>query len=277
MDSDANPADGCTDVITLASGATDLSIDLGLKPVAGTDPVGGNLITHVWNDANSNGLRDNAEAGVANVLSWVFDQNWNWIAEGMTDSNGVLQYSDLTPGSYYLCFDTTTFPVNHTITTANAGDDSIDSDVMADGCTEIIVLTATADQTRDLGLIAAVNNDTAMIGDYVWMDTDFDGIQTAGERGVANISVWLFDENWNWVNETMTDASGRYNLETQPGTYYICVDFSGVANAIPALQNQGSDTGLDSDAFADGCTGAITVVAGQHDMSVDIGLIEDIK
>lgn len=48
------------------------------------------------------------------------------------------------------------------------------------------------------------------IGNYVWYDTDGDGIQDAGEKGMPGISIILTDENDVVIFTTTTDANGNY-------------------------------------------------------------------
>ena len=67
------------------------------------------------------------------------------------------------------------------------------------------------------------------IGDYVWEDTDGDGIQDPGEPGVGGVCLSLYDSNGNQIANTSTDANGYYYFNDinvfgglQPNqTYYI--------------------------------------------------------
>jgi len=48
------------------------------------------------------------------------------------------------------------------------------------------------------------------IGNYVWVDTDKDGIQDACELGIDNIKIRLFDEDCNLIGLTTTTNGGQY-------------------------------------------------------------------
>lgn len=48
------------------------------------------------------------------------------------------------------------------------------------------------------------------IGNYIWIDTDRDGIQDAGEPPVAGVTVELIDDMGNVVAMDVTDANGNY-------------------------------------------------------------------
>jgi uncharacterized repeat protein (TIGR01451 family) len=67
------------------------------------------------------------------------------------------------------------------------------------------------------------------IGDTVWSDYDGDGVQDAGEPGLAGITLYLLDADDNQLASTVTDANGSYLFETlDVGTYQVDVDESTV-------------------------------------------------
>jgi CshA-type fibril repeat protein len=110
----------------------------------------------------------------------------------------------------------------------------------------------------------------ASIGDQVWVDSDQDGRQDAGEPGLANVTVKLLDSSQSVITQTVTDSSGAYTF-TLPltGTYYLRV--TPPFNYRLSPQNQGDDAG-DSDADSNGLIGPLTIVTAMTDRSVDIGL-----
>ena len=60
------------------------------------------------------------------------------------------------------------------------------------------------------------------LGDFVWEDLNANGIQDAGEPGVPDVPVELFDGAGNPVASTTTDANGEYLFENLlPGDYYV--------------------------------------------------------
>ena len=54
----------------------------------------------------------------------------------------------------------------------------------------------------------------ASVGDYVWMDNNKNGIQDAGEPGVPNILVVLYDSALTKIASKYTDASGHYRFDS---------------------------------------------------------------
>jgi uncharacterized repeat protein (TIGR01451 family) len=117
-------------------------------------------------------------------------------------------------------------------------------------------------------------NQLISLGDFVWYDTDQDGIQDGGEPGVENITVDLYDNGTCTapsVDSDTTDASGLYGFtDLTPGTY--CLQFSNIpAGWTITLQNQGADDSVDSD--ADPATAQITNInLTVTDLDEDMGL-----
>jgi hypothetical protein len=111
------------------------------------------------------------------------------------------------------------------------------------------------------------------LGDWVWYDTDQDGIQSAGEVGVQGITVDLYQRECSGqaIASDTTDASGGYLFENlMPGIY--CLQFSNVpAGWFITAQNQGADDTADSD--ADPATGQIpNIDLTEDDLDEDMGL-----
>lgn len=64
----------------------------------------------------------------------------------------------------------------------------------------------------------------ASIGNRVWLDENSDGYQDAGEPGIPNVQVNLYDAQGNLMATTYTDSDGRYLFpDLWPGTYYVDV------------------------------------------------------
>ena len=50
------------------------------------------------------------------------------------------------------------------------------------------------------------------LGNYVWYDTNKDGIQGDDEKGISGVKVTLKDENGNIISTTTTDEMESINL-----------------------------------------------------------------
>lgn len=119
------------------------------------------------------------------------------------------------------------------------------------------------------------------IGDFVWEDLDKDGVQDAGEPGVAGFPVSLVGEDLdgNPVSlSTTTDADGKYSFpDLASGTYTVTFDPNALTtNTTFTSQDTGTDDALDSDGdIVTGETAEITLAPDSADPNWDQGLIID--
>jgi len=86
------------------------------------------------------------------------------------------------------------------------------------------------------------------LGDWVWRDDNGNGIQDAGEPGVAGVSVkLLLGSTGKVAATTTTDDTGHYLFsDLQPGAYRI--QFTLLPGYTFSPQDQGNDDNRDSDA-----------------------------
>jgi hypothetical protein len=116
---------------------------------------------------------------------------------------------------------------------------------------------------------------TFPLGGLVWQDTDWNGIQQAGEPGVGGITVDLHatrDCGGAPVAGDVTDENGNYLFCVDPGTY--CAEFSSIPQGWTfTSQDQGADDSLDSDANpATGRIRNIVIAEWAGDLDQDVGL-----
>ena len=119
----------------------------------------------------------------------------------------------------------------------------------------------------------------ATIGNFVWRDSDRDGVQDSGEPGIAGVTVLVFsvDGSGNTVGdpiEAITNGSGAWTLDVLPGDYRVSVTLP--ANGSFTLQNTGADD-VDSDVATTGAsagfTGVYSVASGESDLTIDAGVV----
>lgn len=119
---------------------------------------------------------------------------------------------------------------------------------------------------------------SSSIGDCVWNDVNGNGIQDAGEPGIAGFPVTLTgtDVDGNPITaSTTTDAAGNYLFANLPsGTYTVTFDPTGLGSTYAFTQyKQGADGGLDSDAdVTTGDAAAVTLGQNEQRLDVDAGL-----
>ncbi|MGK7941738.1 MAG: SdrD B-like domain-containing protein, partial [Crocosphaera sp.] len=270
VDSDAD-SNGDSPIVTLSSGEHNPTIDAGVY-----QPVG--LGDRVWLDSNGNGIQDDGEQGVEGVTVTLVNNLFQTIATTITDSNGNYIFEDLLPGSYQVRFAK---PQDYIFTQQNKGsNDGLDSDVNANGESQIVTLLAgDIDLTIDAGLV-----ETASLGDYVWLDTNEDGVQDATEVGVENLIVTLIGGGQDAIIGTSDDttaitqtaADGSYQFtDLTPGVEYQ-VNFDLPEGYSFTTQDAGTDDTLDSDVdVTTGNTQIVILASGENNPTLDAGLIEN--
>ena len=126
----------------------------------------------------------------------------------------------------------------------------------------------------------------ASIGDYVWDDNggggdnalqkQQNGIQDAGEPGVPNITVTLYDAAGNVKGTTFTNANGFYkfdNVDVSGGPTQYKVGFGPLPNKYTwTFKNRGTDPEKNSDVNATGITDLFTLNPGQTRLDIDAGM-----
>jgi SdrD B-like domain len=231
----------------------------------------------VFSDNDGDGLQGSGENGVEGVTVTLLDENGNSIGTDITDANGEYSFA-VAPGTYSVEFSN--LPSGFTgFSPADQGDDTLDSDANpGTGRTgSVTVESGETNNTLDAGLIPdAGGQPGASIGDYVWLDTDFDGIQDSNEVGINGVYVELLDTNGNLLQSTSTFnnglTDGYYRFESlNPSTYVVrFTQPEGYSGFSPG--NQGLNDDIDSDALANGETAPITVGVGQSIDNIDAGL-----
>ena len=151
-DSTAEPSTGCTGFVTLGPGhRQDLTRDAGI--VTPPNTVG----DRVWLDQNRNGIQDPGEPGVGGVKATLLNFAGDTIATTTTDSEGMYQFTNLSDGTYRVCFDPGTFPPGDklTITDAHGGNGTDSAADQKTGCTDPVNLGPghRVNLTLDAGLV----------------------------------------------------------------------------------------------------------------------------
>ena len=298
-DSDANP-DGVTDCINLANGEENYTVDAGLVSGGGPTPTPtntpvaqlGSLGDRVWNDLDRDGIQDAGETGVPGVTVQLKDCANNVLQSQQTDSNGNYSFNNLATGCYRIGI---ILPSGFQFSPQDqGGNDATDSDVNP----------ATA-MTGDINLAAGENNPTVdaginqpagptptntpvgptptntpgtgtgALGDFVWNDSNGNGVKDIGEPGVSGVTVELLAgcSGNTVIASRTTNANGGYIFSGLAAGQYrvrftLPSGFSGFSPKDAIL-----DDNYDSDANPDGVTDCITLANGEENYRVDAGLV----
>jgi uncharacterized repeat protein (TIGR01451 family) len=109
----------------------------------------------------------------------------------------------------------------------------------------------------------------ATIGNTVWLDEDGDGDQDAGEIGIPNVVVELYNADGALVMTTATDAHGGYLFDDVViGTYTVTVKTATMPSGLAANPTYDEDDGTTS---PDSETVVTLTAAGEEHMTADFG------
>ena len=262
-DSDAEITTGMTQCITIGPGVEDLTWDAGMYALLSK------LGDFVWNDLDKDGIQDANELGIPNVKVDLYDCNNNFIKSTTTNANGYY-FFDVVAGSYVVKFN---LPAGYAFSPKDQnGDDAKDSDAdLTTGMTTCITLGA---GVTDLKWDAGMYMMPAELGDRIWLDANYNGIQDNGEVGVQNVKVELYTCAGALVDTKMTDVLGNYFFKNlMPGDYYV--KFYAPTGYAFTKKDQNGDDLKDSDADqTTGKTICTTLTPGEKDYSWDAGLVK---
>ncbi|HEJ9363765.1 TPA: carboxypeptidase regulatory-like domain-containing protein, partial [Staphylococcus aureus] len=247
-------SNGLSSVITV-NGKDNLSADLGIyKPKY-------NLGDYVWEDTNKNGIQDQDEKGISGVTVTLKDENGNVLKTVTTDADGKYKFTDLDNGNYKVEFET---PSGYTPTQVGSGtDEGIDSN----GTSTTGVIKDKDNDTIDSGFYKPTYN----LGDYVWEDTNKNGVQDKDEKGISGVTVTLKDENDKVLKTVTTDENGKYQFtDLNNGTYKV--EFETPSGYTPTSVTSGNDTEKDSNGLT--TTG---VIKDADNMTLDSGFYKTPK
>ncbi len=269
-DSDADVATGKTAIFTLYAGRDDKTIDMGLYQES--TKIG----DRVFYDLNKNGIQDSGENGVGDVTVKLFKaDNSKLIETTKTSASGIYLFEDIPAGKYYIEF---TAPAGYTITDAHKGTKENDSDPDKSGRTEnFTVVAGVQDSSIDMGIYQNV----VSYGDRVFLDSNHNGLQDIGEKGVKNVKVTVISANSNFKKSMLTDESGIYLFTHLPAGEYFA-EFSDIPYGYlitkKDVNNNNNDLN-DSDGFEkDGkiLTEVALLTPGTNDLSWDLGIYKTV-
>ncbi|PIE31293.1 MAG: hypothetical protein CSA55_06040, partial [Ilumatobacter coccineus] len=229
-------------------------------------PGTGSIGDTVWFDANDNGFQEGSEVGLAGVevlleVDFDGDGSVDYQTTTTTDANGNYLFDELQAASYTITVNPATLPAGTT--------PSYDLDGITNNPDGSAVYTLTAGEHTDrvdFGYTGA-----GSIGDTIWSDLNGDGVQDAGESGLAGVAVTITgdldgDGDASDTLTVTTDTDGNYLFDhLLAGDYTITVD----PNTLPAgvVQTADPDGGNDN-------TASLTLGAGEDNLDQDFGYLQ---
>jgi uncharacterized protein (DUF2141 family) len=199
------------DNVVLGVGENYVDADFGFTTL-------GSIGDYVWADTNGDGIQDATETGINGVTITLTLPNGTTQTtvtanDPITGLPGWYEFTDLPAGNYTVTVGTD--PNGGTLSTAG-----IDNVVLGVGENYV---------DADFGFTTL-----GSIGDYVWADTNGDGIQDATETGINGVAVTLTLPNGTTqtivtTNDPITGLPGWYEFSDLPAGEYTVTVGSGPA------------------------------------------------
>lgn len=178
----------------------------------------GSIKGTVWN-------MDGSQLDIAGLEIGLMDQSGKTLLETTTNEDGSYQFDNLLPISYVL---SAKLPQHYRFARQVDTKDRLS-----------LITTDLPDVKDELGMsqafkLAMGENKTGLdigigspgrLGDFAWLDLDQDGMQDAGEPGIPDLLIHLY-QHGQLAATAKTDAYGRYLIsDLYPGTYQMEVTF----------------------------------------------------
>ena len=223
---------------------------------------------YVFEDANQNGGRSTAEAllrGVNIGLYYQIDDQWLLLDERKSNKDGVVDFWDLTPGTYRLSAD---LPDGYIIgplgQKINGWYNCIPPCDSGFGLSDPIEAPRGGSTGVGVGAVS-----TGGLQGLVWNDANLDGLFSQGEGGYAGATVTLESAAAGVSRTVVTPLDGQYQFDNLlPGDYNLTVTLPEDAMfAVP-----GGDSWF-SDGYAFSQSATVTVVNRQQTQLQAIGVM----
>ncbi len=218
-DSDIDTVSKTTSNYILQSGDDEITADAGMLE-------DGSLGNRVWFDSNKNGMQDDEEIGIKDVIIKLLLNDVE-VNRTTTDDNGMYLFTNLRPNTYKVQM---TLPEGYFLSPKNSGnDDEKDSDINVDTLTtdDVILVSGSSNLSVDMGIYTI-----AKISGYVKLDNNGD---KQPDKPIENVKIELNSCTSNNIHlTTYTDVQGFYEfVGLIPGCYRITeIDPSGYTSVL---------------------------------------------
>ncbi|MDE0866347.1 MAG: carboxypeptidase regulatory-like domain-containing protein [Rubripirellula sp.] len=215
---------------------------------------------HVYHDESNEGRRDSGEMPIANAEVSLVDTVGRIVDTVNTDADGRYEFDALKPGVYSIL---ATQPAGYSDGIDSVGTiqgQTVGSSHLNDHLSEVHLKQGQDGIEYNFGEVLPVS-----LAGRVHVDTDGDCQYDDGEPTLSGVMVRLFDHHGIEVEQTLTDADGRYAfVDLPPGVYTILENqpdgyFEGGATA-------GSVGGIVLDASR---IGNVVLASGEHGVDYD--------
>ena len=141
---------------------------------------------------------------ISGVTIQLLDDAGNLVEETQTDANGHYEFEGLVPGTYSIVEVQPDGFIDGGDVIGNVDGDNVGT-VGNDRFDNIVVGSGDAGMNYNF-----CEHEPASLKGTVYFDRNDNGVQDAGEEGIENVVIELFDRDGNLVASTTTDAQGNY-------------------------------------------------------------------
>ena len=236
-DSDAKRGTGITRKYKATSGRSRYqAIDAGMWTP-------GKVEAYLWDDRNGDGVQDDDEPGIKDVIVHLLDEDGNHLRQGRTNNNGIATITKVPADQRVrLQFNDKN---NYGITFRNRGDADLNSDIHRKTLQTRKFRLRKGSETVDRFDAGFWSPGT--IETFLWDDRNGDGVQDAGEPGVKDVIVHVYDKDGNHVKQGRTNNNGIATIQGIPADKPVRLQFTDRDGYRFTLRAKGDDTELDSD------------------------------
>jgi hypothetical protein len=238
-------------------------------------PNAGEIGDFVWTDTNQNGVQDAGEPGINGVTVQLCQDSAcaNVLATTATTTfqglNGYYQFTNLAAGTYYVSIDRAQSVLTGLVPTQTGqGTPATDSNV--NPSVVVLATNTSVDETIDFGFTSP---GSSAIGDFVWNDSNGNGIQDSGEPGIPGVTVNLCRDAAcsQILATTTTDQNGVYQFTgLLAGTYYVSIVATTLPPGfVPSPSQVGGNVATDSN----GSPALVVLPESFTDNTIDFGYV----
>ncbi len=177
-----------------------------------------------WEDKNGNGVKDDGDNGLQDWTIKLYNSSNVEVQSKVTDVDGNYMFDPIGPGTYTVC---EVLQSGWVQTFPKVGTPNPTNETIANNCVPPNGTGFGYRFTTQSGVNLA-NNDFGNFKKITksgtkWNDVNGNGVRDAGDGGLPNWTIRLYNSSNVLIQSKTTDGSGNYSFDpVGPGTYRVC-------------------------------------------------------